>query len=59
MAKTPMEIVEFLRKQGAKGGRQRAKVLTAEERSAIARKGAKASAKVRKAKAKVGQKEDG
>jgi hypothetical protein len=52
----PEDVVEFFRTQGKKGGKLSGKArlekLTPEQRSAIAKKAAKASAKVRTAKAK-------
>jgi len=44
---TPESIKEWLREQGAKGGKARAKALTANQRSAIARKAGKAPKKPR------------
>jgi hypothetical protein len=49
---TPMEVLEFLRKQASKGGKLAAKRMTKAQRVARAKKAAKASAKVRSAKAK-------
>jgi hypothetical protein len=53
--KLPEEVLEYFRKQGQKGGKKsakaRMKLLTPEERSAIARKAGAASIKVRQAKA--------
>jgi len=48
-----MELMEFLQKSGAEGGKIAAQRMTKAERVARARKGAKASAKVRSAKAKA------
>jgi len=48
-----MEIREFLKKQGAKGGKTAAKSMSKAERTARAKKAAAASAKVRSAKAKA------
>jgi hypothetical protein len=48
-----MEVLEFLRKQAAKGGRKRASRMTKAERIASAKKAAAASAKVRSAKARA------
>jgi general stress protein YciG len=48
-----MEIREFLRKQGAKGGKGRAKTLSPERLSEIGKLGAKASAAVRSKKARA------
>lgn len=42
-----MEVLEYLKQQAAKGGVARAQKLTKTERSAIAKKAAAASAKVR------------
>lgn len=54
--KYPEELVEYFRAQGKKGGKLSGKArlekLTPEQRSAIAKKAAAASAKVRSAKAK-------
>jgi hypothetical protein len=47
-----MELRAYLQKLGRKGGKSRAKALSPQRRSAIARKAAAASAKVRSAKAK-------
>jgi hypothetical protein len=54
-----MEIREFLRKQGAKGGKSRAKKVSTKRLSEIGRLGAAASAKVRSAKAKAKAKTKG
>jgi general stress protein YciG len=48
-----MEIREFLKKQGAKGGQRRAKRLSPERLSEIGKLGAKASAEVRSKKARA------
>lgn len=48
-----MEVLNFLRKQAAKGGETAAKRMTPAERSERARKAAAASAKVRSAKARA------
>jgi hypothetical protein len=50
---TPMEVIEFLRRQASKGGKAAAKALDKPARVARAKKAAKASAKVRTAKAKA------
>lgn len=54
--KLPKEVVEFFRREGKKGGKlsgqARMKKLTPEQRQAVAKKAAAASAKVRSAKAK-------
>jgi hypothetical protein len=54
-SRIPEAALQYFREQGARGGRKgaaaRMQKLTAEERSAIARKAAAASAKVRSAKA--------
>ncbi len=56
MAKIPEDVLEFFRKQGARGGKKghaaRMEKLTPEQRSVIAKKAAAASAKVRSARAK-------
>ena len=46
-------VWKYLSDLGKRGGKARLKTMTAEERSAIARKAAKASAKVRTRKAKA------
>jgi hypothetical protein len=46
------DVRKFLTDIGRRGGQARAKALSADQRKAIARKGAKASAKARKQKAK-------
>ena len=55
VTKLPVEVLEFFRQQGAKGGRIGGKrsleTMTPEQRSARARKAGKAAAKARKAKA--------
>lgn len=52
-AQTPEEIVrEYHSKLASKGGKARAANLTAEERSAIAKRAAKVSARVRKRNAR-------
>lgn len=48
-----MEVIEYLRKLGRKGGASRAAKLSPAKRKAIAKKGAAASARVRSAKAKA------
>lgn len=48
-----MEVLEFLRKQAAKGGKAAAAKMTPKARRERARKAAAASAKVRSAKAKA------
>jgi len=45
-------VSKYLSDLGKKGGKARLRTMTAEERSAVARKAAKASAKVRSKKAK-------
>ena len=54
--KLPPAVLEFLREQGAKGGRIGGKrsleTMTAEQRIARAKKASKAAAKARKARAK-------
>ena len=54
-SKLPESALEFFRAQGSRGGKKgaaaRMEKMTAEERSAVARKAAAASAKVRSAKA--------
>jgi hypothetical protein len=61
MEKPSMEVREFFRqmgkKGGAKGGRAAAENMTKAERAARAKKAAAASAKVRSAKAKAKRKE--
>jgi hypothetical protein len=49
----PMEVREFMKRLGEKGGKARAEKLTKARRRAIAKKAAAASAKVRSAKAKA------
>jgi hypothetical protein len=49
----PMEVLEFLRKQAAKGGKKAASKMTPEQRKERARKAAAASAKVRSKKARA------
>jgi len=46
------DVRKFLTDIGRRGGQARAKALSADQRKAIARKGAKASAKARRQKAK-------
>ncbi|HUA85431.1 MAG TPA: hypothetical protein VMB85_16325 [Bryobacteraceae bacterium] len=53
-----MEIREWLRKQGKKGGTIAAKRMTKAQRTARAKKAAAASAKVRSAKAKARRRKD-
>ena len=43
--RAPKEVLEFLRKAAAKGGKARAKNLTAEERSAIGKLGGRPKGK--------------
>ena len=54
--KLPLAVLEFLREQGAKGGRIGGKrsleTMTAEQRIARAKKASKAAAKARKARGK-------
>jgi hypothetical protein len=51
-----MEIREFLKKQGAKGGTATAKKMTPAQRKARAKKAADAASKIRSAKAKAKKK---
>lgn len=48
-----MEVLEFLKRQAAKGGKAAARRMTKAERIARAKKAAAASAKVRSAKARA------
>jgi hypothetical protein len=54
--KLPADVLQYFRKQGARGGRIGGKrslqTMTAEQRSARARKASRAAAKARRAKAK-------
>ncbi|MDP8990158.1 MAG: hypothetical protein M3N41_08800 [Acidobacteriota bacterium] len=56
--KLPLEVLEFFRKQGAKGGKIGGKrsleTMTPEERSARAKKASVAAVKARKAKKRTG-----
>ena len=56
MKKLPPDVLAFFKEQGAKGGRIGGKrsleTMTAEQRTARAKKASEAAAKVRKAKAK-------
>ncbi len=49
--KLPVELSEYLRKIGAKGGKRSLDTMTAEERAARAKKAAAKSAEVRRARA--------
>jgi hypothetical protein len=51
MGKLPPDVLEFLKKQGRKGGKAAAETMTAEERAERARKAAAKSAQVRSKKA--------
>jgi hypothetical protein len=56
----PAEVLEFFRKQGARGGRIGGKrsleTMTVEQRTARAKKASKAAAAARRAKARKGRK---
>ncbi|HEY3439460.1 MAG TPA: hypothetical protein VGK29_01855 [Paludibaculum sp.] len=51
--KLPPEVLEYFRKEGAKGGNAAAKAMTPEERAARAKKAADAATVARKAKKKT------
>jgi hypothetical protein len=58
--KLPADVLQFFREQGARGGRIGGKrslqTMTAEQRSARARKASRAAAKARRARAKTRKK---
>jgi hypothetical protein len=51
MGKLPPDVLEFLKKQGRKGGKAAAETMTPEERAERARRAAAKSAEVRSKKA--------
>jgi hypothetical protein len=53
-----MEVLEFLRKQAAKGGKTAAQRMTAKQRRERAKKAAAASAKVRSRKARAKRRQE-